>query len=231
MQKLTTLSLNQIFKNIDESMMQRFTLQRGLYTDGSTLRNSISPELYNDLMKEAQKYGLSPLQLNFMRPWLISVTLELLRFQALGYQPQYGIDNYFITQATGRKEILELESAQSQLEMLSSFSPKVQELALKSTLESGIFVEEIIEELFNYWLAGDTKSLEELLFKDRIDNPELEEFYSKVFDERNYDMTDKILEYLEDDKDYFVVVGAGHLVGETGIINLLEKAGYSPKQL
>ncbi|WP_027340120.1 TraB/GumN family protein [Halonatronum saccharophilum] len=218
-------------QDIDESLMQQFVLQRGLYMDGSNLRSNISKDLYDQVLEEGQKYGLDPFQLNFMRPWLISVTLEMLRFESLGYKAEYGIDNYFITKATNNKEIIELESAEFQLEMLSSFSPKLQEMALKSTIENGIFAEEIVEILFDYWLRGDTKGLEKLLFKDRIENPELEEFYFKVFDQRNYTMTDKILKYLEDENDYFVIVGAGHLIGEAGIINLLKKTGYSPKQL
>ena len=44
-------------------------------------------------------------------------------------------------------------------------------------------------------------------------------------------MVDKIEGFLENDEIYFVVVGAGHLVGENGIINLLEEKGYITEQL
>ena len=40
-----------------------------------------------------------------------------------------------------------------------------------------------------------------------------------------------IEEYLKDSKPYFIVVGAVHLVGEDGIINILEKKKYTVKQL
>ena len=39
-------------------------------------------------------------------------------------------------------------------------------------------------------------------------------------------MTDKIKRFLKDDGTYFVIVGAGHLVGEKGIVNLLRNDRY-----
>jgi uncharacterized protein YbaP (TraB family) len=44
-------------------------------------------------------------------------------------------------------------------------------------------------------------------------------------------MAEKIEEFLADDEIYFVVVGAGHLVGENGLINLLKNQGYETEQL
>ncbi|MCK5393893.1 MAG: TraB/GumN family protein, partial [Candidatus Omnitrophica bacterium] len=41
----------------------------------------------------------------------------------------------------------------------------------------------------------------------------------------------KIDGFLKDDAIYFIVVGAAHLVGEKGIISILEKKGYSVIQL
>jgi uncharacterized protein YbaP (TraB family) len=40
-------------------------------------------------------------------------------------------------------------------------------------------------------------------------------------------MTDKIKSYLEKEGDFFVVVGAGHLVGERSIVDLLRAEGYT----
>jgi hypothetical protein len=43
-------------------------------------------------------------------------------------------------------------------------------------------------------------------------------------------MTSKIEGFLAGTGRYFVVVGAGHLVGEEGIISLLERRGFSAQQ-
>jgi uncharacterized protein YbaP (TraB family) len=43
-------------------------------------------------------------------------------------------------------------------------------------------------------------------------------------------MTAKIREYLTTGKIYFVVVGAGHVVGEEGIVSQLRRDGYEVTQ-
>jgi uncharacterized protein YbaP (TraB family) len=43
-------------------------------------------------------------------------------------------------------------------------------------------------------------------------------------------MADKIDRYLTQNSVYFVVVGAGHLIGDQGIVKLLEKRGYKVTQ-
>ncbi|RJQ38322.1 MAG: hypothetical protein C4550_06760 [Nitrospiraceae bacterium] len=44
-------------------------------------------------------------------------------------------------------------------------------------------------------------------------------------------MTLKIEEFLKTKETYFVVVGAGHLVGNKGIIELLKRKGYPVEQI
>ena len=67
----------------------------------------------------------------------------------------------------------------------------------------------------------------ELLFVEAInENPAYIKIYEKLFFERNIKMTNKILSYLKSSESYFVIVGAGHLIGEKGIVRLLEKKGY-----
>jgi len=51
-----------------------------------------------------------------------------------------------------------------------------------------------------------------------------------MFTERNLTMTDKIKGYLDEDSTVFVVVGAGHLIGEQGIVKLLKKAGFKAER-
>jgi hypothetical protein len=44
-------------------------------------------------------------------------------------------------------------------------------------------------------------------------------------------MTSKIDGYLNSNGSYFVIVGAGHLVGKRGIIELIKSKGYVVEQL
>jgi len=54
--------------------------------------------------------------------------------------------------------------------------------------------------------------------------------YEKLLYERNNTMATRIEGFLKAGGRYFVVVGAGHLVGKKGIIELLKKKGYPVEQ-
>jgi len=55
--------------------------------------------------------------------------------------------------------------------------------------------------------------------------------YEKLIIIRNRNMVSKIENYLQSKGTYFVVVGAGHLIGSKGIVQLLKDRGYSVEQL
>ncbi len=44
-------------------------------------------------------------------------------------------------------------------------------------------------------------------------------------------MLEKVKEYLQDKKVYFVTVGAGHLIGEEGVVENLRKKGYNTERI
>ena len=76
------------------------------------------------------------------------------------------------------------------------------------------------------------KVLEDILNSDYSAYlPGVKAIQEAMFDERNKRMTDKISQYLQEDSSYFVVVGAGHLIGENGIVDLLSKRGYTAKRM
>ena len=64
-----------------------------------------------------------------------------------------------------------------------------------------------------------------------LERPELRPVFVKMFDERNEEMAKKIEPFLKGDQPVFVVVGAGHLIGNKGIVKLLEKKGYHLEQV
>jgi len=44
-----------------------------------------------------------------------------------------------------------------------------------------------------------------------------------MFTDRNVKMTEKIEGYLQSEGTFFVIVGAGHLVGDDSVVSLLQK--------
>jgi uncharacterized protein YbaP (TraB family) len=215
---------------LDEMQTLQLIMDYGTYPPGDGLRNHISDELYDQLKEQLGFYILMP-DFDIFRPWVVVLTQEQLQLQELGYNPQYGIDLYFINKALENgKDIIELETADFQFELLSSFSDELMILMLEENLENPL-TQEDLDMLFGAWEDGDAAEMELLLFEALAEEPALAPYYEKMVYERNINMAEIIEGFLTDDETYFVVVGAGHLVGENGLIDILDGRGYVTEQL
>jgi uncharacterized protein YbaP (TraB family) len=197
-----------------------------LLPEGKTIRDVISPGVYQKLTEAVEQLGLPFEIIERFRPWVTAVTLTALKLEAMGYIPNFGVDQYFLGRVKKGQTVLELESFGEQVRLFESVG---EERFLAYTLLSLNGVELKSEELITAWRCGDLKAMKGILFDDltsgMIDN--IGEIYDKLFFSRNRKMTDKIKSYLEKEGDFFVVVGAGHLVGERSIVDLLRAEGYT----
>lgn len=200
---------------------------KAAYPAGDTIDKHVSPDLLKRADAQLGKSGLGLVMLAQFKPWLIAQTVLLMELQRLGFSPTNGIDMYFMQKARGKKQILQLETADSQIDMLNSFSDKEQELFLLYTLNDMDNLEKNLNEILDSWKKGDDARMEKYLTDSVKDAPELQAVYKKIIDDRNVEMTQKIIEYLKSSDTHFVVVGSAHLVGENGIPSLLRKAGHT----
>ncbi|CAA9379678.1 MAG: hypothetical protein AVDCRST_MAG64-539, partial [uncultured Phycisphaerae bacterium] len=213
--------------------MQAVVLGKGVYQDGSTMADHVSPDTLKALRAYGNKGGLPPEALERMRPWLAAITIAMTEMQKLGFQPTLGIDHHFLTKAhAAKKAVVELETAESQLELLSGFGEELEEKFLLQTLVGLDDLDDLLTKGAAAWKAGDVKTLkEELMDKPLRDAPETKPVMVKLFDERNEKMAEKVEELLKGDEQHFVIVGAGHLVGDKGLVKLLEDRGYTVEQV
>jgi len=202
-----------------------------LYTDGSTLQKHLSRETYETAVQKLKELGL-PLEIfQNTKPWFVALTLTSMELQKLGLDPEYGIDNYFLKKAENRKRVVELESIEYQVNLLSSFSDAEQESFLVSTLKDLDLLKKEINIILTAWNTGDTKTMESYVSKSLQEDPRMLPIYKKLVFDRNKNMASKIEGYLKSDERYCVVVGAAHLVGKDGIIEILKRKGYIIEQL
>jgi hypothetical protein len=200
------------------------------YPQDDSLDKHVSKELLDLTDSRLAKYGFSVAPFKQFKPWFIATTLEAMELTALGITAANGVDQHFLDRAKDKKRILELESATEQLELLDSFSEKEQETFLKYTLKDLDNTGKNTDEIMTAWRNGDEKKLDALLNEAVRSDKELRSLYRRLINDRNKKMADKIQEFLSTDHIYFVVVGAGHLVGETGLLRTLGKK-YQVKQL
>jgi uncharacterized protein YbaP (TraB family) len=206
-------------------------LQSALYPENDSLENHLSRETYEYVTKETGKLGMPVELIAKQKPWFIAMTLEALELIKLGFDPGYGVDAYFLSKAHGSKKILELEGVDEQFNLLSSFSDKDQELFLVYTLKDLNILGNEATGLVKAWSTGNANGIESIITKTVREDRRLEPIWKRLLDDRNKGMVSTIEGYLKTRETYFVVVGAGHLVGNKGIIQMLKEKGYSVEQL
>jgi uncharacterized protein YbaP (TraB family) len=201
------------------------------YEGDDRLEKHVSAETFDLLKKEGDSLGL-PLEIvNKQRPWFLALTLASLETLKLGFDPNYGIDKYFLSKAKEKKRVLELESFDYQINLFSQLSERDQELLLLYTLKDIDILKEELDKLTEAWTSGDMKGVEAILTKILLEDGRLAPIYEKLIYERNTKMVSKIEDFLQAKETYFVIAGAGHLVGTPGIIEILRKRGYLLEQL
>jgi uncharacterized protein YbaP (TraB family) len=215
---------------LDPKVLQKL-METAFYPENETLESHVSPETFSLIKKEFAEMSF-PLELiQKQKPWFLALTISALSYVKIGLDPAYGIDMYFLSKAQGKKRILELESLEEQLQFLSQLSDREQESLLLYELKSKNVLEKETNQLVQTWLSGDVRGMESILNRGIRQDPWLSSVYEKMVDERNRKMALKIEEFLGAGKDYFVIVGAGHLVGDQGIPEVLRRKGYSVEQL
>jgi len=216
--------------NVGIKNMQKFVTS-GVYQDDDSLVTHISEDTLETLTKETDRMGM-PAQIVYkQRPWLLSLTLQSLELMASGYKPEYGIDQHFLSKAGKKKKIIELESIDYQVALLSGFSEEEQELFLLYTLKDLQMSVEKVDSIVNAWKTGDAKLMESIIKESSIADERLYPIYEKLINQRNKNMVSKIEGFLKGKGTYFVVIGAAHLLGEEGIIQLLKEKGYTVAQM
>ena len=216
--------------NIDPSTTQAMLLSKGTYQGHQTIKDHLSRQTYQLLMDYLDKQGIpATLFLNY-KPGMLVMTLTSMELMKYGFSPNQGIDLHFLRKARGRKTILELETLEQQLDMLMNLPQEDQ--MLQQTIKEFDTYPQLMQSLIHSWKTGDKQKLTEVLIdKPLREYPSSRPVFEKMFVARNHEMVKKLKHYLRSRESYFVVVGAGHLVGNQGIIRLLEQSGYRARRI
>jgi uncharacterized protein YbaP (TraB family) len=209
--------------------VQAQMLQQLTYSDERSLRTVLSDEAYTALSAYTQTAGLPIVMLEKFKPGLLISTLQILVFQSMGFTPQ-GVDAFFHTRAVadGKAEG-QLETVQEQIGFIAAMGEGNESefilLSLKDLTETG----NVIDGMIGAWRSGDAQGLSELFVEDmKVEAPAL---YDTLLLERNLKWIPRINRMLQDADTEFVLVGAAHIVGENGLLDLLSQEGYEINQL
>ena len=203
-----------------------------------SIRDKLPPDLYEKVKNALLNNGIPEELIDTFTPLGASVLLQLgdaspLIFNREADSVVMGIDMYFLTLAkTENKRIFEVESLATQIAALETLSENVIPL-LESLVDETNNTDADINKLFTAWKNGDVQTIEEILNAPFTADEEVnEKIKNALLYDRNIDMAKAIEEYLMQGETYFVVLGAGHYIGNKSVIDILKKTGkYNIRRL
>lgn len=225
---------NEIYFETDIGAMsdisvQTQMLQQLTYQDERTLQSVLSEEAYTALSEYISGTGMPMMMMEKFKPGMVISTLQVLEFQRIGFTPQ-GVDMYFNTRAVGdAKSLGQLETIMEQIGFLASMGEGNESEFILLSLEDLEETAEVMDDMIAAWREGNNDRLADLFVNEmRNEAPEL---YDSLLRQRNLNWIPQIEQMLQDDDTEFVLVGAAHLVGSDGLLELLQAKGYSVNQL
>jgi uncharacterized protein len=215
--------------NLDPMAAQGWMMSEGMLGEGKTLADVIGKERYGRVEQEGNRLGVPVEVFQQFEPWLVAMTLVQLQYVKLGFDPEQGVEKQLTRKAQqDRKEITGLETLEEQLGLLAGLSPAEQMKFLDVTLKEMAEMEGETDALLAAWRNGNAQKLASMLSDEYKVAPAL---YRTLIEDRNRRWMPAIEKLLKGDKDYLVVVGALHLVGTGGLLELTKAKGFAAKQL
>ena len=215
-------------KSEDTAGVQRVALEKGINRD-RTLQQSVSFETYSLAEKRAQELGIDIRALSPLKPWVVALTMTALQLQKLGFDPNYGVDRYLAERAIkSGKTIVGLETAAFQIGLIDQLSQKDQEAMLRQSLKEMDLLDRALDQIVRAWSTGDVIALEGLLLSGMREYPAV---HQTIVVDRNRRWLPRIEKMIEQGESALITVGAAHLVGKDGVIELLRARGYTVEQM
>lgn len=225
-------SPNLVFEmNLDSSATpasQKYILSKAMFKNEQNLQTSLSAATFHLADSLCRTLGLQIERLLLFKPWMVSTTIMMVKIQQMGLNPQYGIDKYYFEKGKqAQKAIFSFESLQEQINFIDGLSLKIQEKMILQMAKEFDTIEKDIKKIIKAWRTGDTQQLEQFFLESYKQEPEL---HQVLLVKRNKNWMKKIRLYLKDSKNYLIIVGAGHMVGKNGLVELLKKEGFMVTQ-
>jgi uncharacterized protein YbaP (TraB family) len=199
-----------------------------LMPDGRVLSDIIGEPLFQQTALAIQSRGIPEIVLERMKPWAAAVTLSMPASKT-----GQVLDMMLYQDALHQGKVVHgLETIQEQLNVFESLSEADQISMLEEAVENFPDLDAMYADLLDAYkqrdLAG-LMALNEASMKAG-DQRLADEFQQRLVIDRNHRMSERMQQYLQQGK-VFVAVGALHLPGEDGLLNLLEQQGYTVRRL
>jgi hypothetical protein len=193
------------------------------YQDGRTLESEIGPDRYAKVRSTLSNYQVPADWVARMKVWATVMTLSVPPPET-GFFMDFSLS---LRAAGAGLKVVGLETLEEQLSFLENMPMDQQLSLLDQALAEYSQVREVHDEMVRNYLRGDLQALQTAAAEQlsELDPQTRDYFLGQGIDARNHRMMESLLPQLSKAR-VFVAVGALHLPGEEGLIQLLREAGY-----
>lgn len=214
-----------------QSMQQQMMMPKD-----STLQSLFTPEQYEEVGKVIKENMMVDIaMLAQLKPAAITQQLAVILYMrhTPGFNPQEQLDNYFQQQAQQQgKKVGGLETVQSQIDILFNSQTLKRQAELLHCMAHDIDrTVGQVKRVIAAYQKQDLKIVLQLLAERHGDACDpLPGEMEALIDNRNKAWAEKMPAIMSEAPTLFVV-GAGHLPGDNGLLNLLQQQGYTLEDL
>ena len=206
------------------SMMELMTSL--IMTDGTTLKNLLTPAEYKEVSTYFEGMGLPMMMLNTVKPMFLSMLAEV-NVAPGGMEDadmaSYEMDIYEKANTAG-KSVGGLETMAYQMSVLDNIPYKEQAKMLLDAVRSVNVESEGFDEMVEIYKTQNIEAMVQMVSEEGEGG--LAGYEDVLLNNRNQNWIPLMARKMEKGSVLFAV-GAGHLAGEEGVIKLLKKEGYS----
>lgn len=230
--KATTTTVTEVDTKSPQSQaaMTRLVQELGLNPPGVTLSSTLGETRAARFAEVAGRYGLNMAEFEPLRPWLAMIALSVAILQKEGFSEESGAEATILARASAEGDrIAHLESAEYQVRALASLDEAEILADFDSSLDQFDEFKSYAKRVVSAWKKGDAEMLEKETLAPMREAAPLA--FRTLITDRNRNWTVEIERMLAGDEDYFIAVGAGHLIGEDSVVDMLEERGYEVRRV
>ncbi|APG61619.1 hypothetical protein LPB140_00800 [Sphingorhabdus lutea] len=213
----------------DTDKVAKIFTEMGIKKGLPPIEKRIDPKLKPKFDMAMKDVPVPAFVLDNMKSWTAALTIASASSAKLGLKQDQGVDHILIAQFTSQqKPIMGLEKLEEQFGFFDSLNEEKQREMLNSVLSGTGKSREGFEKLMTAWLKGDVSGLLSEKGDDMLSVPEIRE---KLLDGRNRNWVNILDKQLQNNQKIFVGVGAAHLAGDKGVVQLLADKGYKVERV
>jgi len=214
---------------LDPSEALGTLLEHGGLPEGTSLRDLLGAPRYARTSAAAAALELPTASMDHEAPWMVALQLTELEYAHLGFDPEQGVEQQLLRRALAdHKTTAGLETLADEMAVFEALKPAAQLRFLDMVLDDLGDTDNETRAVLTAWRRGDAGRLAGLLASEYRTFPAL---YDALVTDRNRHWEPLIERLLQGDENCLVVVGALHLVGSGGLLELLRAHGYRDTQL